>query len=89
MAQYLWSGNGMFGGMSGVVYGLIGFIWMWQTLQPRSALRLPTAMIMVFLVALVLMGVLASSMIATAAHLGGLLSGMLVGVVFAIWLRHK
>jgi len=43
----------------------------------------------VFLVALVLMGVLASSMIATAAHLGGLLSGMLVGVVFAIWLRHK
>ncbi|MEX0740822.1 MAG: rhomboid family intramembrane serine protease [Pseudohongiella sp.] len=89
MAQYLWSGNGMFGGMSGVVYGLLGFIWMWQTVQPRSALRLPTAMIMVFLVALVLMGVLASSMIATAAHLGGLLSGMAVGVIFGIWLRHR
>ncbi|HDZ09092.1 rhomboid family intramembrane serine protease [Pseudohongiella sp.] len=81
MAQYLWSGNGMFGGMSGVVYGLIGFIWMWQTTQPQSALRLPTAMIMVFLVALVLMGVLAPGMIATAAHAGGLLGGMAAGAV--------
>lgn len=89
MAQYLWSGNGMFGGMSGVVYGLLGFIWMWQTVQPQSALRLPTAMIMVFLVALVLMGVLASGMIATAAHLGGLLSGMLAGVVLGKLLSHR
>ncbi|MBC53639.1 MAG: hypothetical protein CMQ34_07360 [Gammaproteobacteria bacterium] len=89
MAQYLWSGNGMFGGMSGVVYGLLGFIWMWQTVQPQSALRLPTAMIMVFLVALVLMGILASGMIATAAHLGGLLSGMLAGVVLGKLLANR
>jgi len=80
--QYLWSGHGNFGGMSGVVYGLIGFIWMWQTLKPGTAMRLPSAMIMVFLVALVLMEVLASSMIATAAHVGGLVSGMLLGLGF-------
>jgi len=89
MAQYLWAGNGMFGGMSGVVYGLLGFIWMWQTLQPQSVLRLPTAMITVFLVALVLMGVLASGMIATAAHLGGLVSGMLAGLALGAWRRHR
>lgn len=89
MAQYLWSGNGMFGGMSGVVYGLIGFIWLWQTLQPQSALRLPTAMIMVFLVALVLMGVLAPGMIATAAHAGGLLSGMAAGAVLGKLLSNR
>jgi GlpG protein len=78
--QYLWSGHGNFGGMSGVVYGQIGLIWMWQTLRPWSAMRLPTAMIMVFLVALVLMEVVASSLIATAAHIGGLVGGMLAGL---------
>jgi GlpG protein len=80
--QYLWAGHGQFGGMSGVVYGQIGFIWMWQSLHPGSAVRLPQAMIVVFLVALVLMEVLASSLIATAAHVGGLISGMLLGLGF-------
>jgi GlpG protein len=79
--QYLWSGTPNFGGMSGVVYGQLGLIWMWQTLRPRSQLRLPLPMIMVFLVALVLMEILASSMIASAAHLGGLIAGMLCGLV--------
>ncbi|MDO8908055.1 MAG: rhomboid family intramembrane serine protease [Pseudohongiella sp.] len=81
ISQYLWSGTPNFGGMSGVVYGQIGLIWMWQTLRPQSRLRLPLPMIMVFLVALVLMEILASSMIASAAHLGGLVAGMLSGLV--------
>lgn len=84
VAQYVWSGHGMFGGMSGVVYGLVGFIWMWQTLKPHSTLQLPKPMIMVFLAALVLMEVLASSMIASAAHVGGLLGGMGAGVIYAL-----
>lgn len=81
LAQYVWSGEPNFGGMSGVVYGQLGLIWMWQTLRPTSTPRLPVPMIMVFLVALVLMEVLASSVIASAAHLGGLLAGMLCGLV--------
>lgn len=88
--QYLWSGTSNFGGMSGVVYGQLGFIWMWQTLRTGSSLRLPLPMIMVFLMSLVLMEVLASSMIASAAHLGGLLSGMLCGLIMgalSIWLK--
>jgi len=84
VAQYLWSGTSNFGGMSGVVYGQIGFVWMWQSLRPYTPLRLPLPMIMVFLVALVLMEILASSMIASAAHLGGLLSGMLSGLLMAM-----
>lgn len=84
VAQYLWSGTSNFGGMSGVVYGQVGFVWMWQSLRPNTSLRLPLPMIMVFLVALVLMEVLASSMIASAAHLGGLLSGMLLGLTMAM-----
>jgi GlpG protein len=81
VAQYLWSGMPNFGGMSGVVYGQLGLIWMWQSLRPSSRLRLPVPMIMVFLVALILMEILASSMIASAAHLGGLIAGMLCGLV--------
>lgn len=84
IAQYLWSGTSNFGGMSGVVYGQIGFVWMWQSLRPHTPLRLPLPMIMMFLVALVLMEILASSMIASAAHLGGLLSGMLIGLLMAM-----
>lgn len=81
LAQFLWTGQNNFGGMSGVVYGLIGYIWVWQSLNPRSSLRLPTAMIGIFLVALVLMELAASAWIATAAHVGGLLSGMLAAVL--------
>jgi len=83
-SQFLWSGGqSNFGGMSGVVYGLIGFIWMWQTFVRHTRLRLPPAMIAIFLVALVLMEVLASAFIATAAHVGGLVSGMLYGLAMA------
>ncbi len=86
VAQFLWSGGQInFGGMSGVVYGLIGYIWMWQSLRPHSPLRLPTAMIGLFLVALVLMEVVGSGWIATAAHVGGLVSGMLAGLALATW----
>lgn len=86
--QYLWSGTPNFGGMSGVVYGQLGLIWMWQTLRPASALRLPLPMIMVFLVALVLMEILASSMIASAAHFGGLLAGMLCGLALGVIVKN-
>jgi GlpG protein len=83
MAQYLWSLSANFGGLSGVVYGLLGYIWMWQTVRPRDTLRLPPAMIAFMLVALVVMEVVASAWIASAAHAGGLLVGMLAGLVIA------
>lgn len=89
LAQYLWSDATNFGGLSGVVYGQIGFIWLWQSVLPRSRLRLPAAMIMVFLAALILMEVLASSYIASAAHAGGLISGMLAGLLLALWFKKR
>lgn len=86
-AQYFSAYSANFGGMSGVVYGLLGYIWIWQILFPRSRLRLPAAMITVFLVALVLMEVFASSWIATAAHIGGVVSGMVAAAAVALMVK--
>lgn len=81
--QYVWTYSSNFGGLSGVVYGLLGYIWMWQVVIPWGRLRLPGSMIGVLIVMLVLMEVFAGAFIATAAHIGGLVSGMLAGVLVA------
>ena len=81
--QYLWSLTANFGGLSGVVYGLLGYIWMWQLLLPFGRLRLPPSMIGILLVALVVMELLAGSWIASAAHVGGLIAGIITGLISA------
>ena len=78
--QYLSSNFNNFGGMSGVVYGLVGYTWLVHTLMPRSRLQIRGSMFAVFVAALLLMEILASSWIATAAHIGGLVSGLLLGL---------
>lgn len=87
--QYLWEGSNNFGGMSGVVYGQLGFIWLWQLVSTERRLRLPMPMIMVFLAALVLMEILASAFIATAAHVGGLVAGMVAGAALGLMYRAR
>ena len=87
--ENLWEMSPNFGGLSGVVYGLLGYIWMWQTVIPSGRLRLPLAMIGFMLVALVLMEVFASSWIASAAHAGGLFAGMMAGLLTALLRRFR
>ncbi|PCI74952.1 MAG: hypothetical protein COB20_14070 [SAR86 cluster bacterium] len=79
-AQYLTSGYNNFGGMSGVVYGLVGYTWVIHTFMPRSNLLINNKMFVVFVVALIVMEVVASSWIASAAHLGGLVAGLIAGM---------
>jgi len=81
--QFLYGGGNNFGGMSGVVYGLFAYIWMWQLFDPRKGLGLPASLIIFMLLSLVIMTTLGLSMIANAAHLGGFLSGILFGAVTA------
>ncbi len=83
-AQYLLGGGNNFGGMSGVVYGLLGYAWIMQKLLPGGRPILSDQMFLVFVIMLLAMELLASSWIATAAHLGGLLAGLLLGIVVAI-----
>jgi GlpG protein len=86
-AQYMQIGYSNFGGMSGVVYGLVGYTWIIHTFMPRSHLMLNSNMFIVFLLALVLMEIIASSWVATAAHVGGLVSGLLFGMVAVLYYR--
>ena len=82
LAEYLWS-SPHFGGMSGVDYGLFGFLWMkgkfgrdqgWQ-LNPQ------TVQLMLMWMVLCFTGILGQ--IANGAHLGGLLIGALLGITSA------
>lgn len=85
--QYLATDFNNFGGMSGVVYGLVGYTWVIHSLMPRSHLLINTNMFIFFVVALVLMEIVAGSWIATAAHVGGLASGLLIGLLIVLYYR--
>ena len=87
--QYLYGGGNNFGGMSGVVYGLFAYIWMWQLFEPRAGLGLPGSLIIFMLLSLVIMTMLGLSMIANAAHMGGFLAGILYGAITATVSRIK
>ncbi|NKB31895.1 MAG: rhomboid family intramembrane serine protease [Pseudomonadales bacterium] len=85
--QYLAIEFNNFGGMSGVVYGLVGYTWVIHSLMARSYLLINTNMFVFFVVALVLMEIVASSWIATAAHVGGLVSGLVIGLLTVFYYR--
>jgi GlpG protein len=91
-SQYIFGGAGIFGGMSGVVYGLLGFSWVAPLLQPRWRIQ-PPPTLMLFMVGwlvVCMMGVvqvLGFGAIANAAHLGGLLCGGGLGAAFGLLSR--
>lgn len=80
LAQYYVSGPS-FLGMSGVVFGLLGFIWIKGKFDPNFGLELPRPIVFLMLLWLVLgyTGALDSFVggtIANTAHLAGLFAGM-------------
>jgi GlpG protein len=92
VAQFVFGGPSVFGGMSGVVYGLLGFCWVGPLLQPSWKIQ-PTPGIMLFMVGWLLLcvfgiiEVLGFGSIANAAHVGGLLSGAILGGAFGLLSR--
>ena len=84
LTQYFLSGPN-FGGMSGVVYGLFGYVWMKGAFDPGDGMQLQqsTVIIMMAWFALCFTGVFGG--IANWAHAGGLAIGMIWGYLSAIW----
>ena len=70
-----------FGGLSGVVYALLAYVWLSGRLNPAGRISLPDGMAVLMLVWLVLgfAGVLGN--VANLAHLGGGLIGLLQAVL--------
>lgn len=86
VAQYLFGGPSLFGGLSGVLYGLLGYCWIYQKLAPNPAYRLPPGVLVMMLVWLLLclsglITLLGFGAIANAAHVSGLLVGCLAGLL--------
>lgn len=77
----------LFGGLSGVVYALIGYVWWYGEKTPGSPLNMPPGVIVFALLWLVagyfnLFGIA----IANGAHV----SGLIIGLLLAVWdTRHR
>ena len=85
VAQYLMDAGPLFGGMSGVVYGLLGYLLIASRRDPHPALRLPPALTVMMLLFLVFFATGATEpfglRVANGAHWGGLLAGMVLALL--------
>ncbi|TBR37855.1 rhomboid family intramembrane serine protease [Marinomonas agarivorans] len=87
-AQFFVSGSPLFGGMSGVVYGVIGFAWLLPKLSSSYNTLISQPVMIVLMVFFALgytdfFALLGVGEIANTAHLSGLLSGLILAVLFS------
>ena len=86
LAQYSFSGPSLFGGLSGVIYGMLGFCMMIEFEIKQERYELPPAIYLFMLVWLILgfIGILdlfGFGNVANFAHLGGLISGIIFAMI--------
>lgn len=89
IAQYIAGQGLLFGGMSGVIYALLGYAWVWSRLRDDPLLRLPPGLtgFMVGWLLICMSGLveaLGFGAIANAAHAAGLLIGAALGLGAAL-----
>lgn len=83
LAQYA-TGTVLFGGMSGVDFALLGYVWLMSRRAPHSGFFVPQ-MLVVFMLGWMLFtmtdfaGVVGFGNVANEAHLGGLVVGLILG----------
>ncbi|MGB5324674.1 MAG: rhomboid family intramembrane serine protease [Pseudomonadales bacterium] len=81
-----------FGGMSGVIYGLLGYCGVFTIINPQRALHLPVGIYLLMLVSLLIgfSGLLDFvAKMANIAHLVGLVFGVLIAIPSALMSRVK
>ena len=76
-------GYHLFGGLSGVVYGLFAYLWIISLLRPEMGFALSNTSVAIMLGWLVLGFTNYVGSIANLAHLGGLLTGIILAVILS------
>ena len=89
--QYMLTGPVLFGGMSGVVFGLLGFGFVWSRARPEQTMGVPDGVYIFMFVFLVVgfTGILDSlglGSIANGAHFGGMIGGMITAGLAVLYL---
>ena len=84
--QYFWTETSLFGGLSGVIYGLIGFCMIVEFDSQYDRYKLPPALYLFMIVWLLLgfagiLDLFGFGSVANFAHLGGLISGILFAMI--------
>ncbi len=87
LAEY-WESGPRFGGMSGVLYGLFGYLWMQGRFNPRFGIRLPRSLINALLIWFIICwsGIFEyvfNVRFANMSHTAGLVIGVIWGFVSA------
>lgn len=85
LTQYYWEDNANFGGMSGVIYGFLGYFVVCEKFLPNPLLDISNGIVVFMLVWLCIclsgfIDLFMSGGVANGAHLGGLLAGVLLGL---------
>ena len=94
LAQLVLGLSPNFGGLSGVVYALMGFLWARSHFDPKSGLRVPNGWVLFFVGWMVigftglLDGLLGGS-VANYAHLGGFAAGVIYGYIGAVFAKQR
>ena len=88
VAQFLDTGR-YFGGLSGVVYGLLGYLWLYGKVNPAAGYQLRKEVVILMVGWLVVCYVGLSGIVANAAHLSGLISGAVLGILVGLWRRYR
>lgn len=73
----------LFGGLSGIIYALFGYLWMHSVFNHTLNLNLPKQFVIIMLLWLVLCWVGVIPNVANWAHTAGLLCGVLLGYLHA------
>jgi GlpG protein len=87
-AEYAFAQHVRFGGMSGVVYGLFGYIWLRGKLDPRSGLHVDQQSVILMIVWFFVCWKGWVGSVANVAHSAGLALGVACGVLSAWYARN-